>query len=220
MWMGSEAPKRFGLRLAGAIVAGLLLLYGCAPGRKAVKPRPEGWSDVGTASWYGQPFHGRRTANGDVYDMHLLTAAHRTLPFGTVLRVENLDNSREVFVRVNDRGPFVKGRILDLSYEAARRLGMDVSGLARVRITVTEDASTQLAQAGSYTLQVGAFQDATLAAALARDARRRGFDVRIEHDGPWSRVRVGSFASRQEAERELRRVEKRLGVRGVVVRSD
>ena len=175
---------------------------------------------MGTASWYGEPFHGRRTANGEVYDMHRLTAAHKTLPFDTLLRVENLDNGREVVVRVNDRGPFVKGRILDLSYGAARTLGMHVAGLARVRITVVEDVPGFLVDQRSFTIQIGAFQDRGHADALARDARGRGFDARVEAEGPWFRVRVGSYGSRRDAERELGRVEKRVGVRGVVVRTD
>jgi rare lipoprotein A len=88
------------------------------------------------ASWYGNPYHGRTTASGETYDMNEMTCAHPTLPFGTRLRVQNLDNGRSVTVRVNDRGPFVKDRILDVSRKAARELGMIGPGTARVRITV------------------------------------------------------------------------------------
>jgi rare lipoprotein A len=91
---------------------------------------------VGIASYYGPRFHGRRTANGEPFDMNRLTAAHRALSFGTIVEVTNLANGRSVRVRVNDRGPYVPGRILDLSYGAAQRLGMIGSGLARVRIRV------------------------------------------------------------------------------------
>jgi rare lipoprotein A len=91
-------------------------------------------SSVGIASFYGKEFHGKRTASGDVFDMHKLTAAHRKLPFGTRVRVTNLENGRSVVVRVNDRGPFVKGRIIDLSYEAARRIG--IMGTAKVKLVV------------------------------------------------------------------------------------
>lgn len=97
-----------------------------------------GWTQTGMASWYGNPFHGRQTASGEVYDMDRMTAAHQTLPFGTRVRVENLDNGSTVVVRINDRGPFVKGRILDVSRRAARELGMIGPGTARVRITVLE----------------------------------------------------------------------------------
>lgn len=97
-------------------------------------PAPE----VGVASWYGEPYHGRRTANGEWYDMHLLTAAHRTMALPSYVRVTNLDNRRSVVVRVNDRGPFIDGRVLDLSLAAAEQLGMVRQGLAKVRIEPTE----------------------------------------------------------------------------------
>jgi rare lipoprotein A (peptidoglycan hydrolase) len=90
--------------------------------------------ETGIASWYGEPYHGRRTANGELYDMHLLTAAHRTMPLPSYVRVTNLLNNRSVIVRVNDRGPFIAGRILDVSFGAAQALGMVQQGLAKVRI--------------------------------------------------------------------------------------
>lgn len=90
----------------------------------------------GTASWYGLPFHGRKTANGETYDMNGLTCAHRTLPFGTVLLVTNLGNNRSVTVRVTDRGPFISGRIIDLSRGAAAALGMLDTGTAQVSLKV------------------------------------------------------------------------------------
>jgi rare lipoprotein A len=93
-------------------------------------------TQTGRASWYGEPHHGRVTANGERFDMHALTAAHPTLPFGTRLRVVNLDNGREIEVRVNDRGPSTPGRILDLSYAAARALDAVGAGVIPVRLTV------------------------------------------------------------------------------------
>ncbi len=97
-----------------------------------------GESLEGIASFYATKFHGRKTANGETYDMHDLTAAHRTLPFGTVVRVTNLKNEKTVQVRINDRGPFVKNRIIDLSYAAAQKLDMVRSGTARVRLEVLQ----------------------------------------------------------------------------------
>jgi rare lipoprotein A len=91
---------------------------------------------IGEASYYGAEFHGRKTANGEVFDMYKKSAAHKTLPFNTILEVTNLDNQKSVIVRINDRGPFVKGRILDLSYAAAREINMIGSGVARVRIRI------------------------------------------------------------------------------------
>src|SRR6185436_16036572 len=99
-------------------------------------PESRGRSQVGLASWYGEPHHGQPTASGEIFDMTRMTAAHRTLPLGTQLRVVNLQNGRVVRVRVNDRGPYVDGRILDLSREAARALDMEHSGLATVKLEV------------------------------------------------------------------------------------
>ena len=92
--------------------------------------------EEGIASWYGKPYHGRTTASGERYDMHALTAAHRTLPFQTMVKVINLDNRRSVVVRITDRGPFIKGRIIDLSKAAAKKLDMVERGIVRVRIEV------------------------------------------------------------------------------------
>ncbi len=97
-------------------------------------------SQVGMASWYGDKFHGRKTASGERYNMHAMTAAHRSLPFGTKVRVINLDNNHRVIVTINDRGPFVKGRIIDVSKRAADQLGMRRTGVARVRIEVLQSA--------------------------------------------------------------------------------
>jgi rare lipoprotein A len=93
-------------------------------------------AEKGVASWYGNEFHGRKTASGERFNQEAMTAAHRTLPFGTVVRVEHLDSGRDIKVRINDRGPFVRGRIIDLSKGAARELGMLNQGIAKVRVEV------------------------------------------------------------------------------------
>ena len=135
-----SVPSRFLPRLLPLSVALLLqactLVGGSATAAGLPEPSPGAWTQTGLASWYGEPFHGRQTASGEVYDMNELTCAHRTLPFGTRLRVENLENGRAVTVRVNDRGPFVDGRILDVSRKAAQELGIIGPGKARVRLTV------------------------------------------------------------------------------------
>jgi rare lipoprotein A len=94
------------------------------------------YDQVGIASWYGEPFHGRRTSSGEIYDMHKLTAAHLTLPFGTIVRVTDLETRKSVIVRINDCGPFVPRRIIDLSFAAAEKLGMVRKGLAKVGLKV------------------------------------------------------------------------------------
>ena len=128
-----------------ALLLAAFLFGGCTGGRKpatgakteTVSGSPE-IQTVGTASWYGKKFHGRTTASGEPYDMYALTAAHPTLPFGTRIRVTNLANGRQVTVRINDRGPFKKERIIDLSYKAAKRIDMIRDGITKVRLEIIE----------------------------------------------------------------------------------
>lgn len=106
----------------------------------------DGFRQKGLASWYGEPFHGRKTANGEVYDMNRVSAAHKTLPLNTWVEVRNLDNNKKMYVRINDRGPFVKGRVIDLSRQAAKEMGMLEAGVARVTLkAVTGNKARQLA---------------------------------------------------------------------------
>ena len=140
-------------------------------------PSAQGFRQAGYASWYGPGFHGRKTANGERYDMHAMTAAHRILPMNTWVRVRNLDNGREVVVRINDRGPFVKNRIIDLSYSAAKKLGIIGPGTARVEITalgesrVAGDRSSGFREhpsltRGDFYVQVGSVRNRINAYAL------------------------------------------------------
>ena len=115
------------------LVVAFFVFTGCATGRTA---RVDGSGMTGQASWYGHPHHGKPTSSGDIYDMNRLTAAHRTLPLGTRVLVTNLDNGRTVEVLINDRGPFRRGRILDLSYAAARRLGAVGEGVVPVTLKI------------------------------------------------------------------------------------
>jgi rare lipoprotein A len=142
------------LRLALVLLPALAALQGCAvpltqspeaPSQEAaqdeVAPTTEAEREPfqrGIASWYGLPFHGRRTANGERFDMNALTAAHPSLPFGTRVKVRSLVNGREVIVRINDRGPFAPGRIIDLSHAAARAIGLVGFGVKRVSLTLVE----------------------------------------------------------------------------------
>jgi rare lipoprotein A len=122
-------------------IVSLAIVGGCARKTSAhvpasVKPAPIGETETGIASWYGAPYDGRRSANGEVFDMEKLTAAHRTFPFDTWVEVTNLENKKSVEVRITDRGPFIKGRIIDLSLAAAREIDMVQEGIVRVRIKV------------------------------------------------------------------------------------
>ncbi len=117
---------------------------------------PLGYTEEGIASWYGIPYHGRPAADGEIYDMEKLVAAHRTLPFNTWLRVTNLDNGKSVVLRVIDRGPFVDGRIIDLSKAAARQIDLLGPGLGRVRLEVVA-APADVPSNDFFAVQVGAF---------------------------------------------------------------
>ena len=175
-----------------------------------------GFRQSGLASWYGDPFHGRKTANGETYNMHGISAAHKTLPFNTVVNVRNLDNGRDIRVRINDRGPFVRNRVIDLSYGAARQIGLVGPGTARVElvalgaVTDTNESVTATRtyapvdySSGKFTFQVGAFRDRGNAEKLKlklgstyKNAHICTFD---SGDGLYYRVRVGDFASLEEA---------------------
>ncbi len=120
-------------------LAGCLLLGGCSSLQKGEIPLDVGIKDRGVASWYGKEFHGKQAANGEIFNMMAFTAAHRKLPLGTVVRVLNLSNGKSVKVRINDRGPYIEGRMLDLSYAAARELGMVEVGTSPVQIEVVGD---------------------------------------------------------------------------------
>jgi len=151
----------------------------------------QGFSQTGIASWYGTKFHGRLTSNGEVYDMYKMTAAHKTLPLPTYVKVSNLENGRSIMVRVNDRGPFVEDRVIDLSYVAAIKLGMTQAGTARVRVDVWSAYSDTDHKESAPVSTVGEKLDRaenpnTLAA--VRDHNRRYF------------IQLGSFANRKNAE--------------------
>ena len=145
------------LALPLALIAGF---SGCAKRKHGAThvPRTPGGSETGIASWYGHPYHGRAAANGEIYDMEKLTAAHRTLPFGTWVRVTNLTNNKTVDVRIIDRGPFVEGRIIDLSRAAARAIDLIGPGIAQVRVDIIPAPADSPGQA-QYAIQIGVFQD-------------------------------------------------------------
>ncbi len=168
-------------------------------------PNAEGYRETGIASWYGKPFHGRKTSNGETYNMHAPTAAHKTLPMGTMLLVKNLANGKTTVVRINDRGPFVRNRIIDLSYKAAKDIDMIRKGTARVSITALGEAVAEAARTkpgtgkkttvsqraapllkhadfdqGRFYIQVGSFIEHAKARQLARKFAAMGRDVIIQ----------------------------------------
>jgi len=169
----------------------------------------------GIASWYGPNFHSKKTSNGEIYNMYAMTAAHKTLPMNTMVKVDNLENGKSVIVRVNDRGPFVSGRIIDLSNKAAHSIDMVKKGTAKVKLTVlgfhakiatTKEEKQETATVGKYYVQVGAFRRYEGAKITKRkfemvlDSR---YNVVIKEgvylDEPINRVWVAGFRSEEEA---------------------
>lgn len=155
------------------LAALLLTLSACASVNRQITPVGAGWTEKGIASWYGSDFNGKPTASGETYDMYAMTAAHKELPLGSVVEVTDLENGRRTKVVINDRGPFVSGRIIDLSYSAAKALGMAEAGTAPVRIEV-----------------------------LGREARYvREVKVQDSGHGEYYAVQLGAFVDRDNAER-------------------
>lgn len=185
-----------------------------APTAPAVQP---GEVEYGYASWYGNPYHGRATSSGEIYDMYELTAAHRTLPFGTEAEVTNMENGRKVRVRINDRGPFIDGRIIDLSLTAAKAISLVGPGTALVQVKLVRVPASPLARIpgprpaaigaaaapGRYTVQVGAFADRRNAERLCDDLARRypefAVNTALSADGTRYRVWVGNEATEERA---------------------
>jgi len=196
----------------------------------------ENYDETGHASWYGPNFHGKPTATGERFDMNAITAAHRTLPLPSRVRVTNLENGRVLVVRINDRGPFVRGRIIDLSRRAAQLLGFARDGTARVRVQLVRDDGSIASRSnprrperlaagetppGPLFVQVGSFTDPS----NARDVRRRlrGLDAAIERAEAYGRtvyrVRIGPFEDEMSARRMLDRVFQR-GFHGARIFTD
>ncbi|MFY9752677.1 MAG: septal ring lytic transglycosylase RlpA family protein [Candidatus Acidiferrales bacterium] len=162
---------------------------------------PGEYEEEGVASWYGNPFNGRRTSNGEIYDMHTFTAAHRTLPFGSIVRVTNLRNGMQTEVRINDRGPFVANRIIDLSQAAAQAIEMIGTGTSQVRLEVVSGPNPQI---GFFAVQVGAFLKEENADRLKSQLEATHPPISIAKfeapNGTFYRVRVGRIPSEAAAQ--------------------
>lgn len=195
-----------------------------SPKRNAAAPKPaiSGYTEEGNASWYGVPFHGRRASNGEVYDMNKMTAAHRTLPFDTVVRVTNLSNGKSTVVRITDRGPFVDNRIIDLSMAAAREIDSIGPGVVPVRLEIVSAVSDP--SSGFFTVQVGAFRDRGNAERLRERLNAAYSPIYIQAydspDGLFYRVRVGKVPGEDSARQFGEQLRNREGFTPMVVRLD
>ncbi len=193
----------------------------------SLDPNHSARTEQGMASWYGPSFHGKASASGEPYDMWALTAAHQTLPFGTWVQVKKVSTGGTVTVRINDRGPFIKGRIIDLSYAAARELTMIGEGTAEVALTILDSQNSSLTSQASgqhFWVQAGAFASLTEAMMLRERLTQDYESVRVQTvnlpSGEWHRVQVGTFPSRQTALAVSSTLEKELGVQTLIVTSN
>ncbi|MFP4657519.1 MAG: septal ring lytic transglycosylase RlpA family protein [Desulfonatronovibrionaceae bacterium] len=181
-------------------------------GSKRYRPMSSstGYTEKGIASWYGKKFHGKTTANGESYDMYAMTAAHKVLPMNTRVRVTNVENSKSIVVRINDRGPFVKDRVIDLSYAAAQKLEVVGPGTARVRLEALGECPRDIA--GEFYVQVGSFTVKPNAQYLEEKLKERGYSasriVRAElNNRTFWRVQAGKFSSLSRARQAAGRLE-------------
>jgi rare lipoprotein A len=182
------------------------------------------WSQEGLASWYGggDGFDGKPTASGEIFDTFQFTAAHRDLPIGTIVDVTNVETGATARVRINDRGPFVRGRIIDVSRAAAQRLGMIGPGVAKVRLTIASPppadapvSAAAVSPTGGWAVQVGSFSERERADRHAERLRDAGFDVYLEAYQGLTRVKFGPVETRADAEEKLAQVEA-AGFEGIV----
>jgi rare lipoprotein A len=177
--------------------------------------------DEGNASWYGAPFHGRRASNGEIYDMNKLTAAHRTMAFGTMVKVTNVTNGKSVVVRITDRGPFVENRIIDLSHAAAQAIESIGPGVVPVRLEVVSSGDPF---GGFFTVQVGAFKDKDNADRLRARLNEQYPPATIQQvvtdEGTFYRVRAGKISGEQNAQKFADELKTREGFHTMVIRLD
>jgi len=197
---------------------------GAAPSKRSKSsdsPTAGIYSEEGNASWYGAPFHGRKASNGETYDMNKLTAAHRTLPFESIVRVTNLGNGKSTTVRITDRGPFVDNRIIDLSYAAAKEIESVGPGVVPVRIEVISGPDPF---AGFFTVQVGAFKERGNAERLKERLSVTYSPIFIQQvlleEGNFYRVRVGRVSGEHEAQQLGDELRVKEGFKPMVLRID
>jgi rare lipoprotein A len=241
-----ESTVRF-LYLAAAVILAVAFVSGCgnrrvaarppvsanpAPEVSSVEPTPAASTDAktehpgqvfqeGEASWYGAPFHGRRASNGEIYDMNKMTAAHRTLPFGTMVRVINTTNGKSATVRITDRGPFVGNRIIDLSLAAAKEIESVGPGVVRVQLEILSAIDPN---AGYFCVQIGAFRDRTNAERMKTRLSAEYSPIHIVEfptdSGAFYRVRVGKVSGEQAAQALGEQLRGREGVSPLIFRVD
>jgi rare lipoprotein A len=221
---GSQSSwSRWPIFLLVTILIGVLAACGRVPKPTYFPGYPVGFVERGVASWYGPGFQGNKTANGERYDMHQLTAAHRTLPLGSIAVVRSMSTGRQVTVRINDRGPFARGRVLDLSLAGAHALGMTGAGTDEIELRVV-GYQGRIADMGVLRVQVGSFSDQQNALNLLERAKHLYSGGRVQvvdlPEGKRYRVQIGQFPREAQAEAAASHLEFSLSLQAFVFRDD
>jgi rare lipoprotein A len=216
--------SRWPVVLLVTLLACAMAACGGAPKPTYFPGYPVGFAERGVASWYGPGFHGNKTANGERYDMHQLTAAHRTLPLGSIAVVRSMSTGRQVTVRINDRGPFARGRVLDLSLAGAQALGMTGAGTDQIELRVV-GYQGRTADMGVLRVQFGSFSDQQNALNLLERAKHIPYSGgRVQAvdlpEGKRYRVQIGQFSREAQAEAAASQLESSLGLEAFVFRDD
>ena len=223
----SRSAQVFWSRWSALLLIPLMVgaLAGCGGAPKPIyfPGYPVGFVERGEASWYGPGFHGNKTANGERYDMHQLTAAHRTLPLGSIAVVRSMSTGRQVTIRINDRGPFARGRVLDLSLAGAHALGMTGAGTDQIELRVV-GYQGRIADMGVLRVQVGSFSDQQNALNLLERTKHLYSGGRVQvvdlPEGKRYRVQIGQFSREAQAEAAASHLESSLGLQAFVFRDD
>lgn len=227
--MGKEVTSK---KIFSVLILCIFVL-GCIKKLPKSMEAKTGYTEKGIASWYGEEFKGKPTASGEIFDPEKMTAAHRTLPFGTIVKVTNFDNGKESLLEINDRGPFVKGRIIDCSKKGAKELGFYGAGIAKVKVEVVKvgkgregkspteviDGDKDKILDETFTIQVGAFKDIDNAKKLKEILLKKFGDTYIAKFRDFYRVRVGHFKNEKEAQILLEILQKN-GYDGFLTRND
>jgi rare lipoprotein A len=215
--------RRWPVLLLATFMFGALAACGGTPKPTYFPGYPVGFVERGVASWYGPGFHGNKTANGERYDMHQLTAAHRTLPLGSIAVIRSISTGRQVTVRINDRGPFARGRVLDLSLAGARALGMTGAGTDQIELRVI-GYQGRGSDMGFLRIQVGSFSDQQNAFNLLNRMKHLYSGGRVQivelSEGRRYRVQIGQFSTEAQAEAAGSHLESSLGLSTFVFRDD
>jgi len=221
--MSCGPQSRWPVVLLVVSMAGAIVACGSTPKPTYFPGYPVGFVERGVASWYGPGFHGSKTANGERYDMHQLTAAHRTLPFGSIAVVRSMSTGRQVSIRINDRGPFARGRVLDLSLAGAQALGMTGAGTDQIELQVVGHQG-RAADMGALRVQVGAFSDQQNALNLLERGKHLYPGGRVQTvdlpEGKRYRVQIGQFSTEAQAEAAASHLDSSLGLQSFVFRDD